>query len=177
MSVPYRQPRNLLRRRPECPVYAFEQFEPNHRLLQMNISANGLDRQVLTSCCAIGDSDGVAAVRPGPPGNLGITAVTFGAGSVPVRSLDSLAIAGPIGLLKIDVEGAETAVLRGAQATIEQWLPDIVVEAGDTPAFRAVAGLLLNCGYVPHGRYAATATYLFRAADQERRMRGILAAP
>jgi FkbM family methyltransferase len=159
-----------------APVYAFEPYDANHRLLEMNIAANGLDRQVLTACCAIGASDGIASLQPGPANNLGITRVSFGAGSVPVRSLDSLAITGPIGLLKVDVEGAETAVLLGAVATISEWLPDIVVEAGHVQAFRVVAEILLGVGYVPHGRYAATATYLFRATDQDRRIRRILAA-
>ncbi len=156
-------------------VYAFEPFEANHLLLEMNIAANGLDGQVLTGCWAIGESDGTASLQPGPPNNLGITRVSFGAGTVPVRSLDRLAITGPIGLLKIDVEGAETAVLLGARKTIAEWLPDIVVEAGDGPAFRRVAETLLGYGYVPHGRYAATPTYLFRAIDQARRLKTILA--
>jgi protein O-GlcNAc transferase len=159
-----------------APVDAFEPFEANHRLLEMNIAANGLDRQILTACCAIGERDRVASLQPGPPNNLGITKVSFGAGTVPVRSLDSLAITGPIGLLKIDVEGAETAVLLGARATIGDWLPDILVEAGDAAAFMAVADILLGFGYVPNGRFAATATYLFRSTDQQRRLRRILAA-
>jgi len=142
----------------------------------MNIASNGLEGQVLTACCAIGESDGIASLQPGPADNLGVTRVSFGAGQVPVRSLDSLAITGPIGLLKIDVEGAEAAVLRGARALITECLPDIVVEAGDLPAFNLVVELLLRFGYVPHGRYAATATYLFRTTDQERRLRRILAA-
>jgi FkbM family methyltransferase len=158
-----------------APVYAFEPYRPNHDLLEMNIAANGLEGQVISACCAIGDSDGVGSLHPGPPTNLGTTRMSFGAGEVPVRSLDSLSIGGPIGLLKVDVEGAEVAVLRGAAALISAWQPDIVVEAGDSKAFNAVAGILLGFGYVPRGRYAATPTYLFSATGQERRMRGFLA--
>lgn len=94
---------------------------------------------------------------------------------MPVRSLDSFSIRGPIGLLKVDVEGAEVAVLQGASALIREWSPDIVVEAGDAAAFKSVADVLLNVGYVPRGRYAATPTYLFSAVDQARRMQRILA--
>ncbi len=159
-----------------APVYAFEPYDANHRLLQMNLAVNGLDSQVLTACCAIGESDGIASLQPGPPNNLGITRVSFGAGPIPVRSLDSLAITGPIGLLKVDVEGAEAAVLQGARALITEWLPDIVIEASDAQSFRTVGEILLGFGYVPHGRFAATATYLFRATEQERRLRRILAA-
>lgn len=159
-----------------APVYAFEPYEPNLELLEMNIAANGLERQVVTSCCAIGEHDGTASLQPGPPSNFGVTSVAFGAGPVAVRSLDSLGITGPIGLLKVDVEGAEVAVLKGARALIAAWLPDIVIEAGHAQAFVAVAEVLLSYGYVPDGRYAATPTYLFRAVDQLRRLQGVLMA-
>lgn len=158
-----------------APVYAFEPYEPNHHLLEMNIAANGLDGQIVSACCAIGDTDGVGSLHPGPPTNLGTTRMSFGVGEVRVRSLDSLTISGPIGLLKVDVEGAEVVVLRGAAALIDAWLPDIVVEAGQPSAFKAVAKTLLGFGYVPRGRYAATPTYLFSAADQDRRIRRVLA--
>ena len=62
----------------------------------------------------------MGALHPGPPTNLGTTRMSFGAGEVPVRSLDSLSISGPIGLLKVDVEGAEVDVLRGAAALIRR---------------------------------------------------------
>lgn len=157
-------------------VYAFEPLPSNFDLLEMNIAANGLDGQVVATCCALGQADGLGELHSGPPSNLGTTRVSFGLGEVPVRRLDSLALAGPVGLLKLDVEGGEGAVLLGAAALIEAWLPDIVVEAGDARAFQVVAEILLDFGYVPHGRHAATPTYLFIATDQARRVRRILAA-
>lgn len=158
-----------------APVYAFEPHKPNHELLEINIAANGLEGQVLATRCAIGDIDGVGTLHPGPPTNLGTTSVSFGTGETPVYTLDSLSIRGPIGLLKIDVEGAETAVLRGAANTIQRWLPDIIVEAGDPKSFAVVASQLLELAYTPRGRYATTPTYLFSATDQDRRMRTLLA--
>jgi FkbM family methyltransferase len=155
-------------------VYAYEPYPPSFDLLKMNLAANGLEDRVVASCCAVGSDSGFGELHPGPPQNLGITQMSFGSGEVPVRPLDSLAIDGPIGLLKVDVEGAEVAVLRGGTKLIGDWLPDIMVEAGDVDAFKAVAEVLLPFGYVPRGRFAATPTYLFSAADQPRRMRYLL---
>jgi FkbM family methyltransferase len=162
-----------------APVYAFEPYRPNYELLELNVAANSLDGQVRIECAAAGKCEGVGSAHLGLPDNLGTVHVSFGAGVVPVRSLDSLDsldIPGPVGILKIDVEGAETAVLHGASALIRRWLPDIVVEAEHADDFRAVAGVLLGNGYAPRGRYAWTPTYLFSAVDQTTRMQRVLAA-
>jgi FkbM family methyltransferase len=159
-----------------APVYAFEPFPPSHALLELNIAANGLDGQIIASCCAVGEAVGVATLQPGPAENFGTTRIVAGAGETVVRSLDSLAIPGPIGLIKIDVEGAELPVLLGAGTLLQAWLPDLMIEAGSRDAFCLLAGTLLQFGYLPRGRFAATPTFLFSAADQSRRMRRILAA-
>ena len=118
----------------------------------------------------------MASVHAGPPENLGITRVTFGAGDTPVSSLDSLAIPGPIGLIKVDVEGAELPVLRGANNLIQAWLPDLMIEAGTPSAFWRLTETLLPLGYAPRGRFAITPTWLFSATDQPGRIRRIMGA-
>lgn len=65
-----------------------------------------------------------ARLRAAPPDGL---AGTGGAGAVSVAALDDIA-AGPWSLLKIDVEGGEGDVLRGARRTIERDRPLIFVE-------------------------------------------------
>jgi FkbM family methyltransferase len=159
-----------------APVYAFEPFPPNYALLELNIAANGLDDQIVASCLAVGEAVGMATLQPGPPANFGTTRVVAGTGETPIRSLDSLAIPGPISLIKVDVEGEELPVLLGAEGLIQAWLPDIAIEAGTPEAFRRLADAMLRFGYVPRGRFAATPTYLFSAADQMSRMRRVLTA-
>lgn len=50
--------------------------------------------------------------------------------TVPIRRLDSLVPATGIGVIKIDVEGAELGVLRGAEATVAGSPPTIMFESG-----------------------------------------------
>jgi FkbM family methyltransferase len=157
-------------------VYAFEPYPPNQELLDKNVAANGLGGRVTVYRCAVGEFDGTGLVESGLPNNLGTVHVRFGAGDILVKRLDGLKLAGPIGLLKVDVEGAELGVLRGASMLIREWLPDIMVEAGNTEEFKAIADFLLSFGYVPRGRYAWTPTYLFSAEDQKSRTSRILAA-
>jgi FkbM family methyltransferase len=68
---------------------------------------------------------------------------------VQARRLDGLAI-GPTGLIKIDVEGHEAAVLRGAQGIIARDRPVLIIEAEErhrAGAVRAVQRALSSHGY------------------------------
>ena len=161
----------------DAPVHAFEPYPPNYDLLALNVAANNLEDRVVLHSCALGADCGTGSVRLGHAENFGTARVSFGAGEVDVKSLDSVAIPGPVGILKVDVEGAEIPVLLGAKELIGAWLPDILVEAGQADDFQAVARILLGFGYAPRGRYAWTPTYLFSALDQARRMRAVLGAP
>lgn len=50
-----------------------------------------------------------------------------GEGNIPMVTLDSLGCT-EVDFLKIDVEGSELNVLRGAEQTIKTWMPVIIVE-------------------------------------------------
>jgi FkbM family methyltransferase len=68
---------------------------------------------------------------------------------VPVRRLDDLAL-GDVGFIKIDVEGHELAVLRGATETLKRNRPALLVEAEERhhpDAVGAIAELLSTLGY------------------------------
>ena len=68
---------------------------------------------------------------------------------VPVKRLDDLSLDN-VGLIKIDVEGHEIAVLQGATQTLARNRPSIVVEAEERHHPNAIAeitGLLTGLGY------------------------------
>ncbi len=157
-------------------VHAFEPFEANHALLELNIAENALEGSVLAYRLALGDRSGFGTARTERADNLGAVSVRPGGGEVRIDCLDRVPVDGPIGLLKIDVEGAEAAVLRGGAGTIARWLPDIVLEADGPARFQEAAEILHELGYAPRGRYAWTPTYLFSALDQRSRVARYLEA-
>jgi FkbM family methyltransferase len=68
---------------------------------------------------------------------------------VPCHRLDELSLP-PLGMIKIDVEGHERAVLDGARATIERDRPVLLVELEERHApgaTRAVPAMLADLGY------------------------------
>jgi FkbM family methyltransferase len=68
-------------------------------------------------------------------------------GAVPVETLDAFHFT-QLAVIKIDVEGMETDVLRGGAATLERCRPDIYVEARDADARRAIRDVLHPLGYL-----------------------------
>lgn len=120
-----------------------EAFEPVfHRELAANVRANQLQKMVTIHPVALGDRDGTAR-HVGPHGKL-----DPGSGKIAVRRLDDYDLS-DIALLKIDVEGMEAAVLRGAEQTIRRNQPIIFAEEWDTdPHWHdAIAEVLTSCGY------------------------------
>jgi FkbM family methyltransferase len=158
-------------------VHAFEPHGPSFDLLQLAVAINRLQSNVQLCPAAIGAQDGFAIMTDGPTTNRGMTACIAGDGEIPMVRLDSIAFGQPVGLIKIDVEGSEVAVLQGAIRLLQTWRPDLMIEAAAPAAFASVARFLLDLGYLPRGRFAATPTYLFAAADQTARLRAVLGSP
>jgi FkbM family methyltransferase len=117
-------------------VWAFEPYPSNHPWLERNVALNGLEDTVTIHRCALGDAvgkarmgivetedfqqGGNAAINLDPESALGVM--------VPVKRLDDFAIAAPVSAVKIDVEGYEIRVLRGAKELIARDRPVILGE-------------------------------------------------
>ncbi|MFC4439783.1 MULTISPECIES: FkbM family methyltransferase [Natrialbaceae] len=124
--------------RPVHRIVTFEHGPTAADRLRLNVWLNGLEERIDAHDCGIGDESGkrllyvstypelsafdragasrweasVAAVRP-----------------VPIRRLDDLATDLPApDAIKVDVEGAAPAVIRGARETLERHEPAVFVE-------------------------------------------------
>ena len=124
-------------------VYSFEPSREAYRRLLQNLAVNAT-RNVHTFQCAVTTSIGFAKFYE-PEDHLtnGSLSLEFASTFSPqVRSSMVMTLNGanlqqliPMGrrvLLKIDVEGAESRVLRSLQKLIESYKPDIVIEVLET---------------------------------------------
>jgi len=146
-------------------VLAFEPSAELARHCRDNLALNGLADRAEVRIQGVGDRPGRARLLPGPAGNAGMTRLDLmadAAAEIEVVCLDD-AMAG-IGLapsaIKIDVEGMESAVLRGAREMLRH-RPAVYVEAATPGAFLEVRLTLEEAGYAPMARFNATPTWLF----------------
>lgn len=124
----------------------------DHVRLSENVALNpGLDIDVWPM--GLGDEPGQAKVI-GPPSH--VVGESFPAdGTVPIGRLDDFDLR-DVALLKIDVEGMEPQVLRGARETILRERPAIFAEAETEEARKRNAAVLEPLGYARGKTFGAT---------------------
>ena len=134
-------------------------FEPQHHMV--NFLKAALGPSVLVESVALSDCVGVAKMRV-PRDRLMDGCATIEEEntlrnhkvqeiSVPTRCLDGYNL-GAVGFMKIDVEGHELKVLKGAEATLRRDRPNLLIEAEERHRPNAIASLidyLMPLGY--HG--------------------------
>ncbi len=145
-------------------VVAFESNPAAFGVLLANVHANGVDDFVIPINKALGSRPGYADVVTDSNANQGSSRVRYalqdGLHRVPASTLDDESIGGNLGtvaLIKIDVEGAELEVLRGACKTIQKDHPVMCIEVHTARHLMAVLAILrrdrywiLDClGYSP----------------------------
>src|SRR5271157_1487855 len=108
-------------------VIAFEPQPKIFRELFMNVFQSKRDN-IRLYWAAVGAKEGAIELSPLGAGNEGGTALNGGTGKfVSLLCIDSLHLKN-LTLMKIDVEGMEEAVLDGAENTIRQNKPAIIIE-------------------------------------------------
>lgn len=139
-------------------VFSFEPDPINRAFLEASIRQNSLADRVKVFDCALGEHEGELhlyqdTVNFGNTSAFKENVVDLGeAVRVPVRRLDAL-VDVDVDFIKMDVQGAEGAVLRGSQALLEKCRPTILFEfwpiglqrAGEHP--QAILEFLESLGY------------------------------
>lgn len=128
-------------------IYSFEPIYETCWILKKNIEINHLENIVNVINCGLSDHDARAELDSYDYNNIGATSldVSDNKGSMIIKRLDDYNIH-HVGFIKIDVEGMELGVLKGAEKTILREKPYIMIESFPK-RFDNVRNLLMNYGY------------------------------
>lgn len=140
--------------------YAFEPFLDNYNRLVRNIEINNLSKKVMSVNAAVGSKKGFSNLVSDVGGNTGQAKFVSADSGVEMISLDDMDFE-RVDILKIDVEGYEIEVIKGAVKTISYHHPLLVCEASTLKDYECIVGALDPLGYVPTRRYCVTPTYIF----------------
>lgn len=116
-------------------VYAFEPHPDTYKCLVKNTEHL---RNVICVNAALGDAEGEVALADGDRGNSGDRQVVTGTGVRQVM-LDNCGLAG-CGLIKLDVQGYEAHVLRGATKVLRAFSPVVLMEQEPEGKLKRVYG-------------------------------------
>jgi FkbM family methyltransferase len=163
---------------PKARILAFEPSKRFLPFLRKNLASAGHDDiEVLT--CVLGESDAIVTLH-----NNSSTAsvvsdsydghIPLGSQRVQMTSLDSvLADRGPVGLIKVDTDGFDFHVLRGATRTIERHKPVLFFELVPSLTPDAVPSIrwLQSLGYRTLHCFGQPDVYIGATGDAEEAVR------
>lgn len=133
---------------PKGKVYAFEPVPENLAYLRRHVAMNGF-RNVEVLPVALCDHDGMEMFDRGPDSSMG-RLDPQGELRVECRQADALLESGdvrPPDIVKIDVEGGEADVLRGAQRLLQNHKPLIFLATHGPEVHTQCVELLISAGY------------------------------
>lgn len=141
--------------------------EPNPAIVPVLRSNIGLTQGILVAEVALGAKEGSGQVLmpDGASGNIGMAQIRESDGPIQITTLDSLVsgmkIPAPVLLIKIDVEGMELDVLKGARVTLIEYEPHLLIEAASSERLQQLTDYLREFGYKSITRWAQTPVYHF----------------
>lgn len=146
--------------------------EPNPEvlpILRSNLSKTATSTSVAP--VAASDEAGRVSMSHLVAADVGTNAITDGGASLAVDSLPLDEIVAefapaefaerPVGLIKIDVEGHEASVLRGARALIHRHHPIVTTEVQDLAKLDEIEQFFDDVGYRPMGTFNPTPTIVW----------------
>jgi FkbM family methyltransferase len=121
-------------------VVAIEPNPLNARLLHINLLMNGVDKFLLIEAAAGSSSDEVKLFLDDLSSRSSVVRKTAKHISVKQVRLDDIVpvLTQRIGFIKIDVEGAELEVLKGASELIKRDKPALVIETGNANLLKVI---------------------------------------
>ena len=170
-------------------LYAFEARSDIARAAEANFRRNHIQATVLP--VAVADRDGTATLLvANHPGGATIeesaASDTHHAVTVEQVAIDTLIRTGRIpapDVVKIDVEGAELAVIRGMTETMRTWRPHLVFEidapdrAGMEDRYTEARQVLAELGYRMHAPGPQLCGYRLACSACRRKQRTIVSRP
>jgi FkbM family methyltransferase len=139
-----------------CTAIAIEPVPSTYTLLENNITLNNLQTNVTTMNIALGGEDGTISFTSAlDTTNHVATKNEKDTIQVPMSRLDAITLNKMPTLLKIDVEGFETEVIKGSKETLQkETLKAIIIElngSGDRYGYNEVDihNIFLSLGYKP----------------------------
>jgi FkbM family methyltransferase len=126
-------------------VVAFEPVPRNLGYLRRHLALNHRE-DVTVVAAAVSDRSGTARFRDGPAHTVG-TLATDGGYAVDVVALDDYTSSPAPRVIKIDVEGAEADVLRGAHRVLRTVRPIVLLSTHSTALRLECTALLRDAGY------------------------------
>lgn len=125
-------------------------FEPNpaiRPLLERNIRANGWENRITVVPKGASDSPGVTKMTI-PVDTTSARVDDAGTGpTIELTTIDEVLGGRSADLIKVDVEGLEARVLRGASETLDRYKPTLIVESLSEPSFEEIRAVLTPHGY------------------------------
>ena len=110
-------------------VHSFEPIKSTYEKLKTNVQINNLEDKVKIYNYGVGKSHCKANIDYYDETNCGASTIAISQdGNIEIITIDSLDIKDKISLIKIDTEGFELDVLKGAIKTINKYKPIIYVE-------------------------------------------------
>lgn len=123
-------------------ILAFEPIPDLAEALRMQIESRGLSKTISIHQLALADRSGAANfyIAVDAPGYSGLRRRIYDVPTavreieIQLRTLDEMAdgVVSSLSFIKIDAEGAEWSILRGARKTLERFRPVISFEFGET---------------------------------------------
>lgn len=139
-------------------------------ILKNNLLKNISNYLIIEDAVGSENGAGIISMPDNSLDNIGmakvVKVVTLNPSSIKIRTLDAIVtdvdnVYKNIGMIKIDVEGMELEVLKGANQILIQNKPHLFIEANEPSYFNKIKNYLSKYNYYPMSVWAKTPVYHF----------------